>query len=157
MKALLREVNALPPSEPIRLEKVVIAIVAGGLGLSAASCQRVGVAPPVTPPSAAACPAPDVDMRGWVPVSDSAGVEYRLPGGFAPREPGDLPYRQWWSSGKLTGYVSIGFSRSREYFTTLRRTPSPSMREMSECVEDLNGRQILVQAWRTEGGRFHEG
>lgn len=153
-----REVGSARPARRITPgRRFPLAVVAAGLGLSLAGCQRVGVSPPVAPPSAAACPAPQLDTRGWVAVSDSAGVRYRLPAGFAQRQPGDLPYRQWTFSGELSGRVSIGFSPSREHYTTLRRVPSPPMREMNECVEDVDGRQILVQAWRTEGGRFTGG
>lgn len=126
--------------------------------LALTGCRRVGVPAPATPPSLAACPAPDVrPSDGWRIVRDSAEVTYRLPAGFVERQGPDLPYREWRSEGDLPGSVRIGFSPSREHFTTLRRVPSPGMREMSECVETVQGREVLVQAWRTEGGSFRGG
>jgi hypothetical protein len=31
------------------------------------------------------------------------------------------------------------------------------MMEMSQCVDSIGGRQVLVQAWRTRGGTFRNG
>ena len=53
--------------------------------------------------------------------------------------------------------VSIGFIHAAEHWLTLRRAPSPGMHEMSECVDSVGGREILVQTWRTAGGIFRNG
>lgn len=128
------------------------------LALLMVGCQRLGAPAPPGPASAhPACPAPRVEVSGWALVRDSAGVAYRLPPGWVQREPGDLPYRQWTSAEDPSGRVSIGFSPSREHWISLRRAPSPGMHEMTECIDTLGDRQILLQAWRTEDGIFRDG
>ena len=131
---------------------VVAAVVLAGCG----GGSVVSPTPPGPAPSHPACPAPGLSTSGWVSHIDSAGVSYRLPPDLVERPPGDLPYHQWTSS-ELSGGISIGFSPSREHWITLRRAPSPGMHEMSECVEERSDRQILIQAWRTEGGSFQNG
>jgi hypothetical protein len=103
-----------------------------------------------------ACPAPDIGTEGWGIVQDSAGVTYRLPPAFTER-PGLEPYRHWSHAVDPSGSLTIGFSPSREHWSTLRRVPSPSMQEMTECVEGEEGDQILIQSWRTQGGIFRDG
>jgi hypothetical protein len=130
-----------------------VAVLVLGFG----ACQRVGVPPPPRPVSTAACPARTIDMRDWQIVPDSTGVTFRLPPSFVERlYPGE-PYRRWTSAEDPSGGVTIGISPSREHFTTLRRVPSPGMHEMTECVEETEAGQILLQAWRTEGGIFRDG
>jgi hypothetical protein len=90
-------------------------------------------------------------------VSDSAGVTYRIPAAFMGQPSGDLPYRRWTARGELSGYLWTGFIHSPEHWLTLRRVPSPGMYEMSECVDSVAGREVLVQAWRTAGGIFEQG
>lgn len=90
-------------------------------------------------------------------MQDSAGVTYHIPQHFVERAAEDLAYRQFETAREPAGRILVGFSPSQEYYTTLRRTPSPGMHEMSECVEDVNGRLILLQAWRMEGGLFRDG
>jgi hypothetical protein len=130
-----------------------MAILALGLG----TCQRVGVPPPPRPVAAAACPGQPIDMRDWQTVPDSSGVTFRLPPSFVEQPLPGEPYRRWTSADDLSGGITIGLSPSREHFTTLRRVPSPGMHEMTECVEETQAGQILLQAWRTEGGIFRDG
>lgn len=145
-----------PPSPTRSAWRLQVAASFAALALILASCQRVGIAPPVAPASAAACAAPGFDTGSWTQQRDSAGVTYRVPEGFTDRSV-DLPYRELRYDGEFSGRLMIGFSPSSEHYTTLRRIPSPSMREMNECVADVNGRRVLLQAWRTEGGRFRAG
>jgi hypothetical protein len=98
-----------------------------------------------------------MDVKDWALVSDSAGLTYRLPKTFVEQPERELPYRRWNADGSASGYVWIGFNRSREHWITLRRAPSPGMHEMTECIDSVAGREILVQAWRTEGGIFQDG
>jgi hypothetical protein len=121
------------------------------------ACQRVGVPPPPRPVTAAACPARAIDTRDWLTVADSTGVAFRLPPSFVERALPGEPYRRWTSTIDPSGGITIGLSPSREHFTTLRRVPSPNMHEMTECVEEGSSGQILLQAWRTEGGIFRDG
>jgi hypothetical protein len=135
-----------------------MAIVLGliGLGVIVAGCHGPKTAPS---PSAAvaACPAPVLDLHNWTLVSDSAGLTYRVPPSFVERPDPRLPSRRWTEGGASSGSVSIGFNHMREHWITFRRAPSPGMREMTECIDSIPGRQILVQAWRTVGGRFEGG
>lgn len=133
-----------------------LGVAALGLCLST-GCQRVGTAVPRPLRSVSACPAPDVDTDGWQILRDSAGVSYRLPPGFTQRPPGDLYFREFSWSDDLEGHASIGFSPSREYYSTMLRVPDPHMREMTECQEPVHGRDVLFQSWRTEGGIFRQG
>ncbi len=125
------------------------------------SCLLLGACHPRTAPAPIAaimaCPAPALDVSGWAAVSDSSGVTYRLPPGFR-RQPDDgLAHHSWQYESASFGDLAIGFIRSREFWLTLRRAPSPGMNEMSECIDSIPGRQILVQAWRTTGGIFRNG
>jgi hypothetical protein len=90
-------------------------------------------------------------------VDGPAGVSYRLPTGFAENSSPDLYFREFRIDQELSGRVMIGLSPSTEHYLTLRRVPSPPMQEMSECVQGSEGREILFQAWRTEGGLFTGG
>lgn len=127
------------------------------VALACGACTRVGVGPPGPEPSLDACPARRLDVTSWRVVDAAPGVTYRLPTGFVERSRDDLSYREFQIDQTLSGRVAIGFSPSRDYFTTLRRVPSPGMLEMSECVEGPDGRQVLLQAWRTDGGIFRDG
>lgn len=133
-----------------------LGVVVLGLCL-AAGCQRVGTAVPRPLRSVSACPAPGVDTEGWESLRDSAGVSYRLPRGYTQRPPGDLYYREFTWSGDPAGHASIGFSPSHEHYATLLRIPGPPMREMTECQESVNGREVFFQSWRTVGGIFSGG
>lgn len=127
------------------------------IALSLGGCQRVAVPPPSPRASLAACTEPRTDTAGWSTQRDSIGgitVTYRIPDGFQEYQPGSLPYRTFQTATEPSGRIIVGFSPSREHYMTLRRAPSPPMHEMSECVTDVNGRQVIFQAWRTEGGRF---
>jgi hypothetical protein len=121
-----------------------------------AACHGARTAP--TPaPGVAACPAPALDMSRWQVVSDSAGLTYRMPDTFVEHVDTRLPHRQWNGEGTSSGYLWVGLIRSKEFWLTLRRVPSPGMMEMSECIDSIPGRQILVQAWRAVGGIFQNG
>jgi hypothetical protein len=135
--------------------RIVAALVL--LALFVAGCRRVGVPAPPPLRSVSACPAPDVDTDGWEVVSDSAGVSYRLPPSYTARPPGDSPFREFTWAGDLRGHASIGFSPSREHYASMLRVPAPPMREMTECQESVNGRDVVLQSWRMEGGSFRQG
>lgn len=124
--------------------------------VSAVACHRApGTAPPPEP-AATACPAPVLDTRGWRSVADSAAVSYRLPPTLVERPDTTSPNRHW--DGPEYGHiVTVGFIRVLEHWITFRRAPSPGMHEMSECIDSIPGRQILVQTWRTAGGVFRRG
>jgi hypothetical protein len=107
--------------------------------------------------AAPACPAPALDPADWTPVRDSARVTYRVPAAFVSEPAGELSYRRWTARADLSGYLWTGFIRSPEHWITLRRAPSPGMHEMSECMDSVAGREVLVQAWRAEGGIFEQG
>jgi hypothetical protein len=96
------------------------------------------------------------DVGDWPVVADSGDLRYRVPRGFEERSDTSLPYRRWTVDGRSAGSVAVGLNHSREHWLTLRRAPSPGMREMSECIDSVAGRELLVQAWRTEGGIFRE-
>jgi len=124
-----------------------------------AGCHRA----PATAPSPeifeaiAACPTPNLDTRGWQIVTDSTGIRYRLPDQFV-EQPARVPLsRRWDLDGDFRQSMDIGIIESPEYWISLRRAPSPGMREMSECIDSIPGRQLLVQAWRMEGGVFRNG
>jgi hypothetical protein len=121
-----------------------------------AGCHGARTAPRPAP-GVAACPAPVLDESHWNVVSDSAGLTYRMPDTFVEHLDTRLPHRTWNSEGTSSGYLWVGFNHSKEFWLTLRRVPSPGMMEMSECVDSIPGRQILVQAWRTVGGIFDHG
>lgn len=120
----------------------------------------MGVAPPSPRASLAACVTPDLDTSGWRTERDSIGgitVTYRIPTDFLEHVHQDLPSREFQTDTEPSGRVIVGFSPSREHYMSLRRAPSPPMHEMSECVADVSGRQLIFQAWRTEGGIFRNG
>jgi len=133
------------------------ALVVTALALVAAGCQRVGSPAPPPLHSVSACPAPDVDTDAWEVLTDSAGVSYRLPPGFTQRPPGNVYFREFTWADDPRGHASIGFSPSREHYATMLRVPSPPMREMTECQESVNGRDVFFQSWRMEGGSFRQG
>jgi hypothetical protein len=138
--------------------RTVCTLGAAALGLClVGGCQRVGTPSPPPLHSVSACPAPDVDTDGWQMLLDSAGVSYRLPPGFAQRPSGDLDFREFTWAAYPGGHASIGFSPSREHYATLLRVPAPPMREMTECQESVNGRDVFFQSWRTVGGSFRQG
>jgi hypothetical protein len=134
-----------------------IASALGMAGLALAGCQRIATPAPSPLRAVSACPAPDVDTRAWQLVTDSAGVRYRLPPGFTEGPRDDPPYRRFTWDGDPPGHLTVGFSPSREHYATMLRIPSPGMREMTECQEAVNGRDVFFQAWRTEGGTFRQG
>lgn len=159
-----RSVRPYSPSSTPPLRRVscraAVLLALSAASLSLGACSRVGVSVPSPRASLAACSVPDLDTRGWRTERDSIGgttVTYRIPEGFDERVYENLSYRQFQVDSEPSGRVAVGFSPSREHYTTLRRAPSPPMHEMSECVADVNGRQVIFQAWRTEGGRFRNG
>ena len=118
-----------------------------------AACQTPRSVP--VPAAAPACPALTVDVKDRMLVSDSAGLTYRPPKTFIEEpEREELPCRRWNTDDPSPGYLWVGFNRSAQHWITLRRVPSPRMHEMTECIDWVAGREILVQAWRTEGGIF---
>jgi len=137
--------------------RTVTALGLATVALAMQGCQRVGTPSPPPLRAVAACPAPEVDTTGWEVVTDSAGVSYRLPPGFRQRPPGDQYFKEFTWVGDLRGHASIGFSPSREYYASMLRVPAPPMREMTECQEPVNGRDVFFQAWRMEGGIFSGG
>ncbi len=135
---------------------VTVALRLAALSLFLAGCHAARTAP-APMPAAPACPAPALDPADWTPVSDSAGVTYRVPDAFVEQPPDGLPYRRWKADRDLSGYLWFGLNRSNEHWITLRRVPSLGMHEMSECVDSVAGREALIQAWRTAGGIFEHG
>lgn len=127
---------------------VVFAVVAACHAPRTAPGPALGVA---------ACPAPGLNVSHWNVVSDSAGLTFRIPDTFVEHVDARLPHRTWNSEGTSSGYLFVGFNHSKEFWLTLRRVPSRGMMEMSECVDSIPGRQILVQAWRMVGGIFKGG
>lgn len=121
---------------------------------TASACARTvpvaGVAP-----AFAACPAPRVDMTSWRTVADSF-VSFRLPADFV-EQPFDEGARRWYLNDDFSEYLLAGFIASSSPAEALGRAPSPGMMEMSQCVDSIGGRQVLVQAWRTRGGTFRNG
>ncbi|MDH5550065.1 MAG: hypothetical protein OEZ42_09180 [Gemmatimonadota bacterium] len=124
-----------------------------------AGCHRASVPAPSPEilEAVAACPAPSIDTRGWQIVVDSTGVRYRLPAEFVERPSSSPSWRRWDLAGDFQQSVEIGVIESPDYWISLRRAPSPGMHEMSECIDSIPGRQVLVQAWRMEGGAFRRG
>jgi hypothetical protein len=116
------------------------------------SCGR---APHLTP-ARAACPPPRIATADWVTVTDSAGVSFRLPPGYreAARENGAL---HWELDGDFQQYLTAGFIASSSPPAALGRYVSPGMLEMTQCIDLVAGREVLVQAWRTPGGTFRNG
>jgi hypothetical protein len=116
------------------------------------SCGR---APHLTP-ARAACPSPRLVTTDWVTVADSAGVSFRVPPGYreAARENGAL---HWEFDGDFQQYLTAGFIASSSPPAALGRYVSPGMLEMTQCIDRIGGREVLVQAWRTPGGTFRNG
>jgi hypothetical protein len=123
-----------------------------GLVGSLASCARL----PRVVPSRAACPTPSVGTSKWVPLTDSAGVSFRLPADYREVAPSGGA-RHWELGGDFQQYVTAGFIASSSPPSTLGRAVSPGMLEMTECIDSVGGREVLVQAWRTRGGTFRNG
>lgn len=124
-------------------------VVAGSL----ISCARP---PRSVAPARPACPELRIATTDWVPVADSAGVSFRLPPGF--REAARIgEARQWELDGDLSPYVIAGFLASSSPPAALGRFVSPGMLEMTQCIDVVGGREVLVQAWRTQGGTFRNG
>ncbi len=129
--------------------------VAGAVALAiviAASCVRpAGIAPAL-----AACPAPRQQTDGWQAVSERAGVSFRIPPAFVER-PSDEGAHRFHLRGDFSEYLLAGFIASSSPAETMGRAPGPGMMEMTQCVDSIGGRQVLVQAWRTRGGTFRDG
>lgn len=123
--------------------------------LSVAGCHRAARTSPGPEPAATACPAPALDTRAWRHVADSAGVSYRLPPSLLQRPDTAGPHREW-DGADAPHLLTVGFIHAREHWITLRRVPSPGMLDMSECIDSIPGREILVQTWRMAGGVFRD-
>jgi hypothetical protein len=131
--------------------------VFAGVSAVLVACGFAGCARPArTAPSRAACPAPRADTRDWRIVQDSAEVVFRLPPAFVERARSEGA-REWLLTGDFQQYVLTGFIASSSPVAALGRAPAPGMLEMSQCVDSVGGREVLVQAWRTVGGTFREG
>lgn len=105
-------------------------------------------------PARAACPAPHVDTKPWRTVSQGP-VVYRIPDGFVRSDTQTATYH-WERSGDFQQYVTAGFIESSSPAVTLGRTPSPGVFEMTQCVDSIGGREVLVQSWRTRGGVYRD-
>ena len=125
------------------------ALLLGGVLTGCAGRQRLAPARP-------ACPAARVSTHGWPLVTDSAGVSYRLPAAFAERATG-AAFREWLLEGDFQQSIAVGFMPSSSPASSLGRTASPGMLEMTQCVDSVGSREVLVQAWRTRGGVFRDG
>jgi len=123
--------------------------------LPVAGCHRAARTSPGPEPAATACPPPPLDTRDWRQVADSANVSYRLPPDLTERPDTAGPHR-WWVGADTHHVLTVGFIHVREHWITLRRVPSPGMLEMSECIDSIPGREILVQTWRMVGGVFRD-
>jgi hypothetical protein len=96
-----------------------------------------------------------VSSDDWTLVADSAGVSFRLPAAFHERAPRE-GVREW-DLGDPQQYMLVGYIASSQPPATLGRVVSPGMEEMTQCIDSVGGRGVLVQAWRTVGGTFREG
>ncbi len=117
------------------------------------SCARP---PRSVAPARPACPELRIATTGWVPVTESAGVSFRLPPGFREAAPVG-PARHWELDGDFSQYVTAGFIASSSPPAALGRFVSPGMFEMTQCMDVVGGREMLVQSWRTHGGTFRNG
>ena len=83
-------------------------------------------------------------------------MSFRVPPGVTEhtREPGP---RSWYLGNDFQQYLLTGFIASSSPVASLGRAPSPGMLEMTQCVDSVAGREVLVQAWRTLGGTFRNG
>lgn len=122
------------------------------LAVFSAGCARTTRVAPASP----ACPAPRQDTGDWRDVAEPEGVSFRLPAAFV-EQPRDEGAHRWHLRGDFSEYVLAGFIASSSPVETLGRAPSPGMMEMTQCIDSVGGRQVLVQAWRTRGGTFREG
>ena len=102
-------------------------------------------------PARAACPAPRVDTGSWRAVSQGP-VTYRVPDVFARSDTDAVTYH--WHGGDTQQYITTGFIESSSPVVALGRTPYPGAHEMTQCVDSVAGREVLVQAWRTSGGVY---
>ena len=128
-------------------------VVGAGLGL----CAVAGCARPNRPaPSRAACPAPRIATHDWRAVRESAAVVFRLPPAFVERAR-QAGAREWALNGDWQQYILTGFIESSSPVVSLGRAPATGMLEMTQCVDSVAGREVLVQAWRTRGGMFRDG
>lgn len=127
-------------------------IVCLGLLSSIGSCARL----PRVAPSRPACPPPNVSTGGWEPIVDSDGVSFRLPAAYREAAPADGA-RHWELGGDFSQYITAGFIASSSPPAGLGRVVSPGMLEMTQCIDSVGGREVLVQAWRTRGGTFRNG
>jgi len=94
--------------------------------------------------------------RDWPVVHESAAVSFRVPPAVTEhsREPGT---RSWRLNDDFQQYILAGFIASSSPVASLGRAPAPGMLEMTQCVDSVAGREVLVQAWRTRGGTFRDG
>ena len=125
--------------------------------LALGGCARVGVAPPGPADSLPACRVAESETRAWRIVDDPVGVRYRLPTGFVERSWPDQDFREFRVDQELSGRVMVGLSPSPGDYLNLRRVPSPPMRDLAECVDGPPGPEVVLQTWRTDGGRFRDG
>jgi hypothetical protein len=107
-------------------------------------------------PARAACPAPRISAKGWTVIADTTGVTLQLPPAYVER-PSRGAVREWAERGDFQLYIITGYIASSNPAPTLGRAPGPGMLEMTQCVDSVAGREILVQAWRTRGGTFRNG
>jgi hypothetical protein len=127
-------------------------VVCIGLLSTIGACARL----PRVAPSRPACPPPGVSTAAWVPIFDSDGVSFRLPAAYREAAPADGA-RHWELGGDFSQYITTGFIASSSPPADLGRVVSPGMREMTQCIDSVGGRELLVQAWRTPGGTFRNG
>lgn len=83
-------------------------------------------------------------------------MSFRVPPGVTERtrEPGP---RSWYLNDDFQQYLLTGFIASSSPVVSLGRAPAPGMMDMTQCVDSVAGREVLVQAWRTRGGTFRNG
>lgn len=137
--------NAAGHHPRARLALAVAAFIASGC-----------VGPARIAPAHAACPAPRQDTGDWRAVAESAGVSFLVPAAFV-QQPRDEGATRWYLRGDFSEYILAGFIPSSSPPPALGRVPNPGMVEMTQCVDSIGGREVLVQAWRTRGGTFREG
>lgn len=130
---------------PARVAALVTVIGLGG-------CARLGR----LAPSHAACPLPGRETGEWRAVTESLGVNFRVPATFV-EHPRDSGARRWYLHGGFVEYLMAGFIPSSSPVQALGRAPAVGMMEMTQCVDSIAGREVLVQAWRTRGGTFLNG
>ena len=136
---------------PLRSGRLVAGVVALVVMIVAGCVRPAGIAPAL-----AACPAPPQQTEDWPAVAESAGVSFRIPPEFVEQSREEGAHR-FSLRGDFSEYLLAGFIASSSPAETMGRVPGPGMMEMSQCVDSIGGRQVLVQAWRTRGGTFREG